>query len=79
MVTTQLAVPGLPMAKKSNYTTVKVRTDLVERARVIVAIRKIQLSDFLSDGLQALVDREYPKAIKEAASQEKTKKNGAAE
>lgn len=58
---------SLLMAKTNKYTTVKLLTEVVEQARVVVAIRKLQLSDFLSEQLRSIVAKEYDKAIQEAA------------
>lgn len=56
------------MPAKGKYTTVKLETELVRKARVIVAIRDVLLVDFLSDALRPIVERDYERAVRDAAA-----------
>jgi hypothetical protein len=68
IVSNTLAEEHDPMTdkKQSKYTTVKILTDIVRKARVTVAIRDVQLSDYLSELLAPIVDKDHAKALRDA-------------
>jgi hypothetical protein len=49
---------------------VKIDEQIVSRAKVVAARRKVNMADYLSELLRPLVNRDYTKAIKEMAREE---------
>jgi len=55
---------------KRSKEAVKLDQDVLDKARVITARRKVSMADYLSDLLRPLVNRDYSKMAKEISSEE---------
>lgn len=51
------------MAKKRNDVSVRIEADLLQKARVIAAIRDVSITQYLSDVLRPSIERDFTKSI----------------
>ena len=56
--------------KPTATTTVRLNVDIAEKARLIAALRRIEVSEYLSKVLASIVERDYKTERRKLASEE---------